>query len=183
MCFLSVHSSKWFYCFYLLWKGHVTGISQTSFLPSTLQCIYALNSHILASSETPVPKYKEWVTLSAGSGYMHFFFSSQASTALTAQSIPTTHKNAHTHIHDHLLFHTSKYEALAGLSTIANMALLFFFLSRQPSEPVLTAPLLIFIFSQNFNYFALHLSCFPIVSMPMAMCSCVFVLYNVALKY
>lgn len=32
----------------------------------------------------------------------------------------------HTHTHDHLLFYTSKFEALAGLSTIANMALLFF---------------------------------------------------------
>lgn len=100
--------------------------SQTLFLHSTMQRFYAPYSYILASTETPVTKYKDWVTLSAGSGYSIclFFFSSQASTALTAQSTRTPHKNTHTHCH--LLFHTSKSEALPGLSTIANMALLFF---------------------------------------------------------
>lgn len=99
------------------------------------------------------------------------FFSFQASTALTAQSTPTLHKHTHTYTH-YLLFHTSKCEALPGLSTIASMALLFFFVSRQP-QPVLTAQLLIFIFPQNFNHFVLYLSCLSIVSMPITTCSCV----------
>lgn len=86
----SVHSSDWFYCPCLLWKGHIMDSSWTLFLHSTLQCFYAAYSYILASAETPVSKYKDWVTLSAGSGYM--IFSSQASTALTAQSTPTPHK-------------------------------------------------------------------------------------------
>lgn len=76
----------------------------------------------------PAPKYKDWLTLSAGSGYMHFFFSSQASSTLTAQSFSTPHRK-HTQTHCHLLFYTSKCKALPGLSTVANMALTSFFLA------------------------------------------------------
>lgn len=149
--------SDQFYCPCLLWKGHIMDNSWTFFLHSTLQHFCSSYSYISASPETPVPKYKDWVTLSAGSGYMvGFFFSSQASTALTAQSTPTPQKNTHTHYQ--LLFHTSKCEALPGLSTIANMALLPPPVNRQPSQPVLTAPLLIFILPLNFNHFVLHLS-------------------------
>lgn len=44
--------------------------SRTLCLHSTLCAPY---SNILASTETPVPKYKDWLTLSAGSSYMLFF--------------------------------------------------------------------------------------------------------------
>ena len=66
--------SDWFYCSCLLWGGHIMDNSWTFFLRSPLQRFYAPYSYILASTETPVPKYKDWVTLSAGSGYMLFFF-------------------------------------------------------------------------------------------------------------
>lgn len=51
-------------------------------------------------------------------------------------------------------------------------------LSRQPSEPVLSALLLIFIFPQNFNCFVRRLSCPSIVSAPTtAMCGCSFTVW------
>lgn len=114
-----------FYCSCLLWKK--THNSWAVFLHSTLQCCYAPNSDVLASAETPAPRYKDWVTLSAGSGYMLllFFFSSQASTASTAQSTPTSHKNTHTH--DHLLSHMSKCESSTrGCQLLPTRAYFFF---------------------------------------------------------
>lgn len=61
-----------FYCSCLLWKK--THNSWAVFLHSTLQCCYAPNSDVLASAETPAPRYKDWLTLSAGSGYMLLLF-------------------------------------------------------------------------------------------------------------
>lgn len=129
------------------------GNSWTLFLHSTLKRFYAPYSYILASSETHDPKYKDWVTVSAGSGYI--FFSFQASTALTAQSTPTPHKNTHTHYH--LFF--QMWSSTRVVNSCQRGPIVFSLpISRQPSEPVLTAPLLIFIFPQNFNHFVLHLS-------------------------
>lgn len=131
------------------------------------------NIHILVSSEKLVPKHKDWVTLSAGSGFMLFFFFFLFLIAgfygFDSTKLSKSTQKTFTHT-QRLLFHTSKCEALQGLSTLASMASPFFFLSRQP-ESVLTALLLIFIFPLNFNYSVLHPSCRPIVGMLITTCS------------
>lgn len=58
-----------------------------------LLSFYAPYSDILASAETLAPQHKDWVTLSAGSGY-RLFFSDRACTALTG----TKHPHTKTHI-------------------------------------------------------------------------------------
>lgn len=58
-----------------------------------LLSFYAPYSDILASAETLAPQHKDWVTLSAGSGY-RLFFSARACTALTG----TKHPHTKTHI-------------------------------------------------------------------------------------
>lgn len=122
------------YCSCLLWKRHIMENSWTVFLHPTLQGFYAPNSDILASAETPALRYKDWVTLSAGSGYMLLlFFHPKLPQLLQRKAPPTSHKNTHTH--DHLLFHMSKCEALPGLSTVANAGLLFF----HPQQSAITA--------------------------------------------
>lgn len=80
------------YCSCLLWKRHIMENSWTVFLHPTLQGFYAPNSDILASAETPALRYKDWVTLSAGSGYMLLlFFHPKLPQLLQRKAPPTPH--------------------------------------------------------------------------------------------
>lgn len=76
-------------------------------------------SDILASAETPAPQHKDWVTLSAGSGYRLFFFIPSLHSFDRHKA--SSHKNTHTHYR--LLFCESKCDALPGLSNVASIAL------------------------------------------------------------
>lgn len=169
---ISVHSSDWFHCSCLLWKGHIMDNWWTLFIS---QCTAVLLCTIfiycsLCWNTSSLNTKTEWHYLLAV--VICFFFPSQASTALTAQSTPTPHKNTTCTLP--APFHTSKWKLYQGCQLLPTWpCFFFFFLSRQPSEPVLTAQLLIFIFPQNFNYFVPQLSCLSIVSMPIATCSCV----------
>lgn len=70
-------------------------------------------------------KYKDWVTLSAGSTYMLFFFLYPWLPQFWQhKALLPPHKRTHTH-KQCFLFHMSKCEALPGLSTIASVTLLF----------------------------------------------------------
>lgn len=59
---------------------------ETLFIPLSF---YAPYSDILASAETLAPQHKDWVTLSAGSGYRFFFFQPELAQLWQAQSILT----------------------------------------------------------------------------------------------
>lgn len=113
------------------------------------------------------------MTLSAGSCYVLLFFLSPSFHSFDITKPPTPRTNTQTHS-----FSTRpNAEALLGLSTIANMALPFFSpLCRQPSGPVLTALLLMFIFPQHLITLCFIRHSSFIVSVPMATGSCVFFL-------
>lgn len=103
--------------------------------------------------ETVVSKYKGGVTLSPVSGDIGVFlgrltysFSSKASRALTAQSIPPLHKR-----YRHTALFSARpnvklYQCCQLLPAWPLFFLFFFFLLRRQPESVMTAPLLIFIF-------------------------------------
>lgn len=120
-----------------------------------------LHIHIV-NTETPAPKYKDWVTLSAEGGYM--LFSRLKLWQHKALTHTHTYPHTHSHTHDRLLFLTSKYEALPGLSTIANMALL---VSDSSAFDI--------YISSDFLLFCASSFMPPFVSVPvamLAMCSC-----------
>lgn len=82
-----------------------------------LLSFYAPYSDILASAEAPAPQHKDWVTLSAGSGYrvVFFCFFIPGLHSFDRHKAPS-HINTHTHYR--LLFCESKCDALPGLSNV-----------------------------------------------------------------
>lgn len=154
-------SSDWFYCSCESWTGHIMNIipsfctaalSSTIFMPCILAKMYdIICRQLLCAVVFFIPKLPQ---------FWHH------------KAPHSTHKHTNT-----LLFHTSKCWSLLGLSTIANMALPFFSpLCRQPSGPVLTALLLMFIFPQHLITLCFIRHSSFIVSVPMATGSCVFFL-------
>lgn len=169
---------------FLLIMGRTHNGRLVDIIPSlhtaVLLCTVFIFLYVSQQRDTHSPNTKtEWHYLLAVviCIFIPSFSNSDSTKRARAHTQIQMHVRAHTH--DHFLFHTSKYEALAGLSTLANMALLF--LGRQPSEPVLTAPLLIFIFHRILITlcFIFHVSRLLACPWPCA----VVLLYNAALKY
>lgn len=124
---ISVHSSDWFHCSCLLWKGHIMDNWWTLFIS---QCTAVLLCTIfiycsLCWNTSSLNTKTEWHYLLAV--VICFFFPSQASTALTAQSTPTPHKNTTCTLP--APFHTSKWKLYQGCQLLPTWPCFFFFFS------------------------------------------------------
>lgn len=113
-------------------------------------------SDILASAETPAPQHKDWVTLSAGSGYRLFFFHPKFAQLWQAQSILT---QKHTYSLPPPLLRV-QMRCFTRVVKCCQHSPIFPPSAVSHQSCFLSALLLIFIFSQNFNYPL----CLPILS-------------------
>ena len=124
---ISVHSSDCFHCSCLLWKGHIMDNWQTLFIS---QCTAVLLCTIfiycsLRWNTSSLNTKTEWHYLLAVVIRFFFFFFIPSFHSFDSTKHP--HSTQKYHMHTTSSFSHVQMEALPGLSTIANMALLFFF--------------------------------------------------------
>lgn len=125
-----------------------------------LLSFYAPYSDILASAEAPAPQHKDWVTLSAGSGYRGFFvlfFHPRLAQLWQAQST-LTHKHTYSLPPPLLRVQMQCFTRVVKCCPPRPRHLQQ---SSHHQSRFLSALLLIFIFPQNFNYLMARLSLSP----------------------
>lgn len=132
----------------------------------TAQLLCTTFRYLTSAETTPLKLKTEWHYLLA----LVICFVNPLLPQLWQHKAPTSHKNTHA------LPPPVPCIQMWSSTRVVNYCQhgpTFFSLSSQPSELVLSALLLIFIFLQNFNLFVPQLSCLSIVSMPIiATCSC-----------
>ena len=122
---VSARSSDWFHCSCLLWKGHIMDNWWTLFIS---QCTAVLLCTIfiycsLCWNTSSLNTKTEWHYLLAVVIRFFFFF---IPSFHSFDSTKHPHSTQKYHMHTTSSFSHVQMEALPGLSTIANMALLFF---------------------------------------------------------
>lgn len=125
---ISVHSSDWFHCSCLLWKGHIMDNWWTLFFHSALLCFYAPYSYIVACAETPAPSTQRLSDIICWQWLYAFFFHPKLP-QLWQHKAPPLHTKI-PHAHYQLLF-TRPNGSSTRVVNYCQHGPAFFFFSQQ----------------------------------------------------